>query len=1045
MEDAAVRVKQEAIEQHHSKRPPNANRNQEPSHPICLIDLSSTDSDSDHSSSSSSDGDDDSVVGVNGKRTRKGSSGAERGISKKKKKKEVSVALPVGFLDPLPPKNASLPPQTAALRPQPALVLNANANVNRNDESCKQFWKAGDYVGESGGDWDTSSVKKQSKQLKPPKANRKQEPSKPICWINLCSSNSDSDDSLSSSKDDDDRVLGINGKRTRGSSVTDRGLSKKKRMEDLSVALPAGFLDSLLPKNPLLPLSLHSAALKPQLALVVNMSENVNMNVFANGENCKQFWKASDYVCKSRGDWDTSLDDNRVLGINDKRTRGSSGTDGVSMSENVNKNVVVNGGMDHVRVHPKFLHSNATSHKWVLGAFAELLDNSLDEVCNGATFVNIDMLKSKKDGSRMLLIEDNGGGMGPDKMRQCMSLGYSVKSKIADSIGQYGNGFKTSTMRLGADVIVFSRCCGQDGRRPTQSIGMLSYTFLRSTGKEDIVVPMLDYQGGGREWNKIMRSSTRDWNINVETIVQWSPFSNEAELLRQFNQMKDHGTRVIIYNLWEDDQGQLELDFDADPYDIQIRGVNRDEKKILMAKQFPNSKHFLTYRHSLRSYASILYLRIPPGFRIILRGKDVVHHNVVNDMMMTQEITYRPQPGTDGVPKDSHMVAVVTIGFVKDARFHIDVQGFNVYHKNRLIKPFWRVWNAAGSDGRGVIGVLEANFVEPAHDKQGFERTIVLSRLETKLVQMQKTYWSTLCHKIGYAPRRNQKLIDYRETSPDDLPPSQSKKKKNTGSSSKIPISVSDKLQSHLNQKQGTRGSEIYLKTVDKSHLNGHVYTNGENKTTTSAKSAKGPNSSEPSPPVDVSDDEMQTAPSEKQANGSSQKVLPANKSCGKDDSHISRSSQNLGNTEAEEDCALDGRPVQITTPSQTKQRDGINGNDFSPSNYSNSHALDQLKEENCWLKERLKRREQEILGDLLNDLQNERDKRKSLENKLEEATIKIDELNKEQENLIGIFTEERERRNIEEEKLRKKLEDASNEIERLREKLRLLEKMRSR
>lgn len=30
--------------------------------------------------------------------------------------------------------------------------------------------------------------------------------------------------------------------------------------------------------------------------------------------------------------------------------------------------------------------------------------------------------------------------------------------------------------------------------------------------------------------------------------------------------MKDQGTRVIIYNLWEDDQGQLELDFDADPH-----------------------------------------------------------------------------------------------------------------------------------------------------------------------------------------------------------------------------------------------------------------------------------------------------------------------------------------------------------------------------------------------------------------------------------------------------------------------------------------------
>lgn len=95
--------------------------------------------------------------------------------------------------------------------------------------------------------------------------------------------------------------------------------------------------------------------------------------------------------------------------------------------------------------------------------------------------------------------------MDPDKMRQCMSLGYSAKSKIANTIGQCefppligkghiylwkkehsfislvnedlffiyivymvsidGNGFKTSTMRLGADVIMFSRSHGKDGRR----------------------------------------------------------------------------------------------------------------------------------------------------------------------------------------------------------------------------------------------------------------------------------------------------------------------------------------------------------------------------------------------------------------------------------------------------------------------------------------------------------------------------------------------------------------------------------------------------
>lgn len=34
--------------------------------------------------------------------------------------------------------------------------------------------------------------------------------------------------------------------------------------------------------------------------------------------------------------------------------------------------------------------------------------------------------------------------------------------------------------------------------------------------------------------------------------------------------------------------------------DIQLRGVNRDEQNIKMAQHYPNSRHFLTYRHSLR-------------------------------------------------------------------------------------------------------------------------------------------------------------------------------------------------------------------------------------------------------------------------------------------------------------------------------------------------------------------------------------------------------------------------------------------------------------
>ncbi|RVW52583.1 Protein MICRORCHIDIA 4 [Vitis vinifera] len=435
---------------------------------------------------------------------------------------------------------------------------------------------------------------------------------------------------------------------------------------------------------------------------------------------------------------------------------------------------------------------------------------------------------------------------------------------------------------------------------------------------------------------------------------------------------------------------------------------------------------------NLQSYASILYLRLPPGFRIILRGKDVEHHNVVNDMMMTQEVTYRPQPSADGVPKDLNMVAVVTIGFVKDAKHHIDVQDLMSITRIdllrlapgawgcswvlQLLEPFWRLWNAAGSDGRGVIGVLEANFVEPAHDKQGFERTIVLSRLETRLLQMQKTYWTTYCHKIGYAPRRNKKLINEsaRETSPDYLPQTPSQPKKKVGASSgKTPLSNLDKHASHSNHKQGGRELERTPETVYQSHGNGHASSKQEKRTHMPTRPRKEQSSLVPSSPSaeDVDDDDVPAVLPEREANGRVHKASHANNSFGKDGHQISTRSQSKG--------------------------DDVNGN-------SNSLVLEQLREENCELKERLKRKEGDTVVALRGDLEKEREKCKLLETELQEARQKIEDMNKEQDSLIDIFSEERDRRDIEEENLRKKLREASNTIQELLERVRVLEKMKT-
>ncbi|KAA8540800.1 hypothetical protein F0562_024281 [Nyssa sinensis] len=420
-------------------------------------------------------------------------------------------------------------------------------------------------------------------------------------------------------------------------------------------------------------------------------------------------------------------------------------------------------GKNYLHIHPKFLHSNATSHKWAFGAIAELLDNAVDEIHNGATFVIVDKTSNPRDGGLALLIQDDGGGMDPDAMRRCLSFGFSDK-KLKSTIGQYGNGFKTSTMRLGADVIVFTRHL--ENRKFTQSIGLLSYTFLTQTGHDRIVVPMVDYElnASTGTLDTLHRYGKEHFMSNLSMLLQWSPYSTEAELLKQFDDIGYHGTKIIIYNLWFNDGGAMELDFESDPEDIRIGG---DTKNIERgnSRMAINEQHLANQlRYSLRAYLSILYLRMPENFRIVLRGRDVVYHNIANDLKFPEFILYKPQSGGCMEGK-----VITTIGFLKEAP-HVNIHGFNVYHKNRLILPFWHVVSYVDSRGRGVVGVLEANFIEPTHNKQDFERTSIFQKLEGRLKEMTFEYWDYHCGLLGYQVKKKPRTPVPSKGSSDCIP-----------------------------------------------------------------------------------------------------------------------------------------------------------------------------------------------------------------------------------------------------------------------------------
>ena len=70
------------------------------------------------------------------------------------------------------------------------------------------------------------------------------------------------------------------------------------------------------------------------------------------------------------------------------------------------------------------------------------------------------------------------------------SFGFCEKVSVGGHkpIGQYGNGFKSGSMRLGRDALVFTRT------NNTMSVGMLSQNYLEAVKEETVLVPIVTWK-----------------------------------------------------------------------------------------------------------------------------------------------------------------------------------------------------------------------------------------------------------------------------------------------------------------------------------------------------------------------------------------------------------------------------------------------------------------------------------------------------------------------------------------------------------------------
>ncbi|XP_040606370.1 MORC family CW-type zinc finger protein 3 isoform X2 [Mesocricetus auratus] len=370
---------------------------------------------------------------------------------------------------------------------------------------------------------------------------------------------------------------------------------------------------------------------------------------------------------------------------------------------------------------PKFLHTNSTSHTWPFSAVAELIDNAYDPDVN-AKQIWID--KTVINDRICLTFTDNGSGMTADKLHKMLSFGFSDKVTVNGHVpvGLYGNGFKSGSMRLGKDAIVFTK------NGETMSVGFLSQTYLEVIKAEHVVVPIVTFN---RHRQMINLAESK---ASLTAILEHSLFSTEQKLLAELDAiMGKKGTRIIIWNL-RSYKNATEFDFEKDKYDIRIpedldetAGKKGYKKQERMDQIAPESDY------SLRAYCSILYLK--PRMQIILRGQKVKTQLVSKSLAYIERDVYRPKFLTRTVR--------ITFGFNCRNKDHY---GIMMYHKNRLIKAYEKVGCQlkANNMGVGVVGIIECNFLKPTHNKQDFDYTNEYRLTILALGEKLNDYWNEM-------------------------------------------------------------------------------------------------------------------------------------------------------------------------------------------------------------------------------------------------------------------------------------------------------------
>ncbi|GMS81416.1 hypothetical protein PENTCL1PPCAC_3591, partial [Pristionchus entomophagus] len=273
---------------------------------------------------------------------------------------------------------------------------------------------------------------------------------------------------------------------------------------------------------------------------------------------------------------------------------------------------------DCVQITPEHIRSNGTVHTTPYAGIAELVDNAVD---SGASSVRI-LYKGQppnKSCGNYLLVVDNGQGMNRSESLNTIMIGYSTKKGNSDSIGQFGNGLKSGSMRLGETLVMCTK------KHIEFTILMISLKYLDTINNHKCYVPCLSYELIGSIWQPMHLTTESDEKHEkaLKIILQYSPFATERELQEHMLSSLSglSGTSIIVTHLKRLENNKYEMIPSMNDLVIKCRPAIEEPEKEKGRKKSLDEDPSEEEEMFLSEYLSELYLK--PKLALYIENRKV--------------------------------------------------------------------------------------------------------------------------------------------------------------------------------------------------------------------------------------------------------------------------------------------------------------------------------------------------------------------------------------------------------------------------------------